>query len=132
MPGDRRPAWRRRNIPGKGGKGICNFVDWLCYISVTQPLLLSVSNPRSYLLTVPVTRLAERACRALKGEKGLRECSYVYLPGIEGGKEIAETIGLDFFSVPVELGVSEAKTPLSLANANAQDSPMEPAESSIH
>ena len=53
-------------------------------------------------------RLAERACRALKGEKGLRECTYVYLPGIEGGKEIAEAIGLDYFSVPVEFAASEA------------------------
>lgn len=55
-------------------------------------------------------RIAERACRALKGEKGLRECTFVYLPGIDGGKEIAETIGVDYFSAPVEFGVSEANT----------------------
>lgn len=55
-----------------------------------------------------MARIAERACRALKGEKGHRECSYVYLPGIEGGTEIAEAIGLDFFSVPVEFAASEA------------------------
>ena len=55
-----------------------------------------------------VTRIAERACRALKGERGLHECNYVYLPGIEGGKEIASAIGLDYFSVPVEFSVSEA------------------------
>ena len=55
-----------------------------------------------------MARIAERACRALKGEKGLRECTYVYLPGIEGGREIVEAIGLDFFSVPAEFAASEA------------------------
>ena len=52
-----------------------------------------------------VFRIAERACRALKGEKGLRECTFVYLPGIEGGKEVADAVGVDFFSVPVEFSV---------------------------
>lgn len=52
-------------------------------------------------------RIAEQACRAIKGEKGLRECTFIYLPGIDGGKEIAETIGVDYFSAPVEFGVSE-------------------------
>lgn len=50
--------------------------------------------------------MAERACRALKGEKGMRECSFIYLPGIEGGKEISETVEVDYFSAPVEFGVS--------------------------
>ena len=52
-------------------------------------------------------RMAERACRALKGEKNMRECSFVYLPGIDGGQDIARLIGVDFFSVPVELAVSK-------------------------
>lgn len=51
-------------------------------------------------------RFAEKVLRAVKGEKGLVEPSYVYLPGVPGGKEIAEKTGVDFFSVPVELGVS--------------------------
>ena len=55
-----------------------------------------------------MARIAERACRALKGEKGLRECTYVYLPGIQGAKEIADAIGLDYFSIPVEFAASEA------------------------
>ena len=45
--------------------------------------------------------------KAAKGEKGLVEPSYVYLPGVLGGDVIKEANGgLDFFSVPVELGVS--------------------------
>lgn len=28
--------------------------------------------------------MAERVYRALKGEKGMRECSFVYMPDIEG------------------------------------------------
>ncbi|KAI0128652.1 malate dehydrogenase [Xylariales sp. AK1849] len=49
-------------------------------------------------------RFAEKVLKAAKGEKGLVEPSYVYLPGVPGGKEIAEKTGVDFFSVPVELG----------------------------
>jgi malate dehydrogenase len=42
----------------------------------------------------------------VKGEKGLVEPSFVYLDGVPGGEEIKKATGLDFFSVPVELGVS--------------------------
>lgn len=58
---------------------------------------------------------AEKVLKAVKGEKGLVEPSYVYLPGVPGGKEIAEKTGVDFFSVPIELGVrsSPSQRPLS-------------------
>lgn len=42
---------------------------------------------------------------AFKGEKNIVEPTYVYLPGIAGGEEIAKATGVDYFSVPVELGV---------------------------
>lgn len=54
--------------------------------------------------------MVERVCRAMKGEIGMQECTFVYMPGIEGGKEIAETVGVDFFAVPVEFAVCRAKT----------------------
>ena len=44
--------------------------------------------------------------KAAGGEKGIVEPTYVYLPGVPGGEAIAKETGLDFFSVPVELGVS--------------------------
>lgn len=34
-------------------------------------------------------------------------CAYVHLPGLDGGNEIAEAVGVDYFSVPVELGVKQ-------------------------
>ncbi|CAJ2509899.1 Uu.00g057990.m01.CDS01 [Anthostomella pinea] len=51
-------------------------------------------------------RFAEKLLKAVKGEKGLVEPSFVYLPGVPGGEAIAKATGLDFFSVPVELGPS--------------------------
>lgn len=51
------------------------------------------------------SRFAEKVLRAVKGEKGLVEPSYVYLPGVPGGDAIAKQTGCDFFSVPIELGV---------------------------
>lgn len=43
---------------------------------------------------------------ASKGEKGIIEPTYVYLPGVSGGEAIAKETGVDYFSVPIELGVS--------------------------
>ncbi|KAH6975922.1 lactate/malate dehydrogenase [Ilyonectria sp. MPI-CAGE-AT-0026] len=54
-------------------------------------------------------RFAEKVLRAAKGEKGLVEPSYVYLPGISGGEAIAKETGTDFFSVPIELGPNGAE-----------------------
>jgi hypothetical protein len=51
-------------------------------------------------------RFAEKVLKAVKGETGLVEPSYVYLPGIPGGAAIVEKTGCEFFSVPIELGVS--------------------------
>ncbi|KAI0879553.1 malate dehydrogenase [Hypoxylon argillaceum] len=61
-------------------------------------------------------RFAEKVLKAAKGEKGLVEPSFVYLDGIPGGEEIKKATGLDFFSVPVELGpngVEKATNPLA-------------------
>jgi malate dehydrogenase len=43
--------------------------------------------------------------KAVKGEKGIVEPTYIYLPGVSGGDTIAKETGVDYFSVPVELGV---------------------------
>ena len=51
-------------------------------------------------------RFAEKVLKAVKGESGIVEPSFVYLPGVEGGSEIAKATGCDFFAVPVLLGVS--------------------------
>jgi malate dehydrogenase len=51
-------------------------------------------------------RFAEKVIKAAKGTAGIVEPTFVYLPGVEGGSSIAKATGCDFFSVPVELGVS--------------------------
>ena len=43
--------------------------------------------------------------KAAKGEKGIVEPTFIYLPGVTGGEAIAKETGVDYFSVPVELGV---------------------------
>ncbi|KAF3024350.1 hypothetical protein G7054_g9922 [Neopestalotiopsis clavispora] len=67
-------------------------------------------------------RFAEKVLKAIKGEKGLVEPSYVYLPGVPGGKEIAEKTGVDFFSVPIELGPNGAEKAVNpLANLTSDE-----------
>jgi len=64
-------------------------------------------------------RFAESVIKALKGEKGIVEPTFVYLPGVPGGEEIAKATGVDYFSVPCELGpsgVEKATNILSSAN----------------
>ena len=48
---------------------------------------------------------AEKVIKAAKGESGIIEPTFVYLPGVDGGDEIKKVTGQDYFSVPVELGV---------------------------
>ncbi|KAL9587562.1 MAG: hypothetical protein Q9212_000139 [Teloschistes hypoglaucus] len=54
-------------------------------------------------------RFTESVIKAVKGQKGIVEPSYVYLPGISGGEAIAKETGVDFFSVPIEFGSSGAE-----------------------
>ncbi|PBP22799.1 putative malate dehydrogenase, cytoplasmic [Diplocarpon rosae] len=54
-------------------------------------------------------RFAEAVLKALSGEKGIITPTFVYLPGIAGGDAIVKETGVDFFSVPVELGKSGAE-----------------------
>jgi len=61
-------------------------------------------------------RFAEKVLRAAKGEKGIVEPSYVYLPGVAGGAEIQKLTGCDFFSVPIELGPNGAQKAINVVS----------------
>jgi len=71
--------------------------------------------------------------KAAAGAKGLVEPSYVYLPGVPGGKEIAGKTGVDFFSVPIELGVSSYRlgTPNTLTGIRSPTVPRRLLTSSV-
>ncbi|MCJ1375525.1 hypothetical protein MMC20_006762 [Loxospora ochrophaea] len=67
-------------------------------------------------------RFAEKLIQAVGGEKGIIEPTYVYLPGVPGGEAIAKETGVDYFSVPVELGPSGAEQAISpLSNITAHE-----------
>ncbi|MCJ1260233.1 hypothetical protein MMC22_000092 [Lobaria immixta] len=67
-------------------------------------------------------RFAEKLIKASKGEKGIVEPTFVYLPGVPGGKEIVKEIGVEYFSVPIELGPSGAeKATNPLPNIDADE-----------
>jgi len=69
-----------------------------------------------------VNSFAEKVIKASKGEKGIVEPSYVYLPGVEGGDAISKATGLEFFSVPIELGVNGAEKAIDVvSSANDQE-----------
>ncbi|KAK6534682.1 hypothetical protein TWF281_005988 [Arthrobotrys megalospora] len=69
-------------------------------------------------------KFAESLLRALGGETGIVEPTYVYLPGVKGGEEVQKAVGgLEFFAVPVELGPTgavQATNPLPQANEYEQ------------
>ncbi|KAE8348738.1 lactate/malate dehydrogenase [Aspergillus coremiiformis] len=49
-------------------------------------------------------RFAESVIKAWKGQTGIVEPTFVYLPGIPGGDEIVKATGVEFFSTLVTLG----------------------------
>ncbi|KIW96979.1 malate dehydrogenase, NAD-dependent [Cladophialophora bantiana CBS 173.52] len=59
-------------------------------------------------------RFAEALIKAAKGEKGIVEPTFVYLPGVPGGDAIAKATGCDYFSVPVELGPDGAEKAIDI------------------
>lgn len=54
-------------------------------------------------------RFAESVIKALRGQSGIVESTFVYLPGVTGGDEIAKATGVDFFSTLVALGPNGAE-----------------------
>jgi len=61
-------------------------------------------------------KFAENLLKAVHGETGIIEPSYVHLSGIPGGEEISRVVGIDYFSVPIELGPNGAHKALPLGN----------------
>ncbi|PYH98922.1 malate dehydrogenase [Aspergillus ellipticus CBS 707.79] len=59
-------------------------------------------------------RFAVSVIKASKGETGIVEPTFVYLPGVIGGAEIAEATGLEFFSTLVELGKNGAEKAINI------------------
>lgn len=51
-------------------------------------------------------RFAEAVLKGAAGEKNIVQPSFVYLDGIDGGAQVKSIVGTDFFSVPVQFGVS--------------------------
>ncbi|KAI0389992.1 malate dehydrogenase [Xylariaceae sp. FL0594] len=67
-------------------------------------------------------RFAAKLLRAAGGEKGLVEPSFVYLNGVPGGEDVAKATGLEFFSVPIELGPNGAEKAINpLANITEKE-----------
>jgi malate dehydrogenase len=59
-------------------------------------------------------RFAEKVIKAAKGESGIVEPTFVYLPGVPGGDEIVKETGCEYFSVPVELGKDGAHKAINI------------------
>jgi len=59
-------------------------------------------------------RFAEQVIKAAKGESGIVEPTFVYLDGVPGGDEVKKEVGMDFFSVPVELGKDGAQKAINI------------------
>lgn len=67
-------------------------------------------------------RFAEKLIKAVNGESGIIEPTFVYLPGVSGGEAILKETGCDFFSVPVKLGPSGAEEAINVVpSANAYE-----------
>ncbi|KAI9923548.1 hypothetical protein MW887_008557 [Aspergillus wentii] len=59
-------------------------------------------------------RFAQSVIKAIKGEKNIVEPTFVYLPGIAGGDEIAKATGVEFFSTLVSFGPNGAENAINV------------------
>ncbi|KAE8144548.1 malate dehydrogenase [Aspergillus avenaceus] len=59
-------------------------------------------------------RFAESVIRASKGQAGIVEPTFVYLPGVPGGEKIAKATGVEFFSTFVSLGTNGAEKAINV------------------
>ncbi len=96
----RRPIRWRRSRQGQGWSRISNALHGIRRLPVTLDRWIWKGSRK----LIPI-RFAEKVIKAVKGEKGIVEPTYIYLPGVDGGEAIAKEAGVDYFSVPVELGV---------------------------
>lgn len=62
-----------------------------------------------------------KALMDAKADKPVVEEAYVYLPGVAGGKEIAASLGVDYFAVKVELGPSGATKAYDFGNVSENE-----------
>jgi malate/lactate dehydrogenase len=49
-------------------------------------------------------RFVEAILKAARGDEGITEAAYVYLPGIEGGEKIAKELGVQYFATKLDFG----------------------------
>lgn len=59
-------------------------------------------------------RFAQSVIKAAKGQSGVVEPTFVYLPGVPGGDAIAKAVGVDFFSTQVQLGPNGAEKAINI------------------
>ncbi len=90
-------------MEAKGGAGSATLS--MAYAGFRYSISKATAFIPLSILTLFLSSFAEKVIKASKGEKGIVEPTYVYLPGVSGGDTIAKETGLEYFSVPVELGV---------------------------
>ncbi|KAK7185542.1 hypothetical protein DPSP01_010778 [Paraphaeosphaeria sporulosa] len=66
-------------------------------------------------------RFAQAIIKASKGETGIVEPAYVYLPGVSGGEEVAKKLGIDYFAVPIEFGAEGATKAFDIGKLSAYE-----------
>ncbi|KAF4538229.1 malate dehydrogenase [Lasiodiplodia theobromae] len=66
-------------------------------------------------------RFAQAIIKASKGESGIIEEAYVYLPGVPGGEEIAKSLGVEYFAVPIEFDSEGASKALPIGKLSAYE-----------
>lgn len=67
---------------------------------------VSLSNfvPRTEATFTDSSRFVEAILKAARGETGITEAAYVYLPGIEGGAQVAQELGAQYFATKLDFG----------------------------
>jgi malate dehydrogenase len=113
----RSAVWWRRNCQIQGWSGISDDMYGLRGLSVSY-----INQALFTTRCSNIYRFAQAIMKALQGEIGIIEPAYVYLPGVPGGKDIAESLGVDYFAVPIEFSIDGASKALPVGKLSEYES----------
>lgn len=92
------------------------LLAWHMQDSGTSPILRF-----HVVIILTEIRFVQSILKAVNGASDIVEETFLYLPGISGGKEITESLGVDYFALPVKFGKAGAQKVFPVGSTSSHE-----------